>query len=115
MTTNRAVLHFDGPIVVFINVISRFTKAGHWLNADSVALNEFVTVAFFAIVWNFGFFVHSLTDAVTDVVFNNAEMAFFQNLFDGVPDVADVSAGLDLLDSLPHGGFGDLNHFLDGR
>ena len=76
VATDAAVFHFDGPVVVFVDIVGGFAKAGHGFDADSVAFDEFVTVAFFAVIRNFGGFVHGFADAVADVVFNDTEVAF---------------------------------------
>ena len=58
VTADAAVFHFDGPIVVFVDIVGGFAEAGHGLDTDSITFNEFIAVAFFAIVGNFGWFVH---------------------------------------------------------
>ena len=114
VTADRAVFHLDGPVVILIGIVCGLAEAGHGFDANGVAFDEFVATAFLAVVRNLGGFVHAGADAVSDVILNDTEVTFFQNLFDSVTNVADVGTGFDFVDSFPHGGFGDGNHFLDG-
>ena len=76
VTADAAVFHLDGPVVVFVDVIGGFAETGHGLDTDGVAFDEFVAVAFFAVIGDFGGFVHGFADAMTDVIFDDAEVAF---------------------------------------
>ena len=76
VATDGAVFHFDGPVIVFVNVVGGFTETRHGLYTDSVTFDKLVTVAFFAVVGDFGRFMHGFADTVTDVVFDYAKMAF---------------------------------------
>ncbi len=115
VTAYAAIFHLDGPVAIFVDVVGWFAEAGHGLDADGVAFDELVAATFLAVVRDFGGFVHRFTNAVADVVFDYTEVALTEYLLDGVADVADMGARLYLLNSLPHGGFGDFNHFFDGR
>ena len=77
VTADAAVFHFDGPVVVFVDVVGRFAETRHGFDADSVAFNKLVAVTLFAVIGHFGGFVHSFADAVADVILDNSEMAFF--------------------------------------
>ena len=114
VATDTAVFHADGPVARFVDIVGGFAEARHGFDANSVAFNEFVTATFLAIVWNFGKFVHRFAKTMADVVFEDAEVVFAEDLFDGMTNVANVGAWSHLLDSLPHGGLGDFDHFLDG-
>ena len=59
--------------------------------------------------------MHIFANAVTNIIFNDAKMALSQNLFHSVTDSTDGGARFHLFNSLPHGRFGDTNHFFDGR
>ena len=39
VATDGTVAHFDGPVIVFVDVISRFAKTRHRFDADSVAFD----------------------------------------------------------------------------
>ena len=39
MTTDGAVFHLYGPVVVFVYVVGGFAEAGHGLDADGIALD----------------------------------------------------------------------------
>lgn len=67
-----------------------------------------------AIVGDLGGFVHGEADAVSNVIFDDAEVATTKNGFDGVSDVAKVNTWPNLTDAGPEGGFGGLDHLFDG-
>ena len=85
MTGDGAVAHLDGPVVVFIDIVGWAAEARHWFDTDSIAFDEFVAVAFFTVIRNFGGIVHFLVDAVTNVIFNNAEVAFAKDSLYATP------------------------------
>ena len=58
--------------------------------------------------------MHLFADAVADVIFDDAKLAFSEDSFDGVANGTEVDAGLDLFDAGPEGALGGLNHLLDG-
>ena len=76
VTPNRSVFHFDGPVGGFVDIVGGLAEARHRLDADGVTFDEFVAAAFFTIIRDFGGFVHGFANAVANVVFNHAEVAF---------------------------------------
>ena len=58
MTSNGAIAHLNGPVVVFVGKIGGFAETGHRLNANSIAFDKLVAVTFFAVVCNFWRAVH---------------------------------------------------------
>ena len=71
-------------------------------------------MAFFAIVRNLGRFVHTLINAVADIILDDTKVAFSEDFFNGSTNVANVSARLDLFNPFVERAFSDLNHFFDG-
>ena len=53
VAADAAVLHADGPIASFINVIGGLTEAGHRFDTNRITLYQLIAAALFAIVGDF--------------------------------------------------------------
>ena len=100
----RTVFGDDAPAVffgAFLDVLA--TGIDHGLDGEGHAFNQLFQRAGAAVVQHLGLFVKALADAVATELAHHAETLAFGKLLDGVAYVAQMDAGFDHLDAMPHG------------
>src|SRR5437764_335591 len=96
------ILGYHGPTVreqadmALAGVYHRFHRKSH----SGLQLHA---VTRFAVVQHLRIFVIDAADAVTAVLAHHREIFGLDQLLDGITNIAQVGAGLDLFDSPPHG------------
>ena len=97
------VLGDDGPAVVAMVLHIAFACVDHGLDGEHHAGLQLFQRAGAAVVQNLGFFVEFLADAVSAELAHHREAVPLGKLLDGVANVSQPGAWLDLQDTVPHG------------